>query len=285
MITHLLLHTMATPDLAPSGAVALAANLGFDGIELIIDDHYRCALAARPPVADLRELQEAADRHGAAVRMVCSYPADLSSSDDAERRRGQDHVLAAIDIAEHLGSRGVRVLAGRRARITARDQSVGLLVDSLAALTARASEAHVDLLLENHMDTLATSAANTRQIVDLVAHDRLGIVLDPANLAIMNAEDPLTAIDIQSPLIRHLHIKNFALEDTQAGRIPVDLTDGVVSWSAVLKALHGFGYQGPATFEYERRWFPDIPSAAQASGQFMSMMAPWRSDHPAGARA
>ena len=41
----LLLHTMATPELDPVGALQLAARLGFDGLELICQDNYPCGIS------------------------------------------------------------------------------------------------------------------------------------------------------------------------------------------------------------------------------------------------
>ena len=67
---RVLMHTMATPALTPGAAVDFAATLGFDGVELVIQDGYRRGLPADATVADAAALGRAARDAGAPIVAV-----------------------------------------------------------------------------------------------------------------------------------------------------------------------------------------------------------------------
>lgn len=244
----LLLHSMATPELDAAGCLRTAAGLGLDGIELIVDADYPCALRPTAGAAEVRALASAAADHGVRVAALSPYPKEFNVTSLRARQAAADALGRVVDLAFEVGAGQVRVLAG----VPVDDEPAALAraAETLRPVVERAATAEVSLNAENHMDTMATSAGRTVAFAQAAG---LGIIYDPANLAILGADDRESAIEIQRELTRHVHVKNVASD-----RQPVRLAAGVVDWPRTLRALSLAGYSGALSFEYERRWYRDV---------------------------
>ena len=148
------------------------------------------------------------------------------------------------------------------------DRSLADLASSLRTVAEAVRGAGVTLVVENHMDTMATTAARTMAIWRAVGHPGVGILYDPANLAFMGAEPFDDSLTLQIEAIRHVHVKDFSwLDGTRRAALP---GAGLVPWPRLVAALLDAGYAGPWSLEYEARWFPDelpppevgVPAAA-----------------------
>ena len=133
--------------------------------------------------------------------------------------------------------------------------ALGWLADSLRQVGEYASTAGVQLNVENHMDTMATSAEMTMAIVRAVDLPNVGVLYDQANLAFMNSEVYEMATALQGPRIHHVHVKDFYWAGTE--RIAAVLGKGIVPWAKIVNSLTDLGYEGYYSLEYERRWYPD----------------------------
>jgi sugar phosphate isomerase/epimerase len=258
MSRALWLHSMATPETDATGCLEIAHRLGLDGVELIVADDYPAAVATS---AEAAAVASVADGLGLQIGALCSYARDLDDESVAAREATADALRRAVDLAVGAGARHVRVLAGYDRPAADRPAAVRRAAATLHEVAGHAEQAGVSLNVENHMDTLATSAAATRALVDAVATASVGILYDQANLAIMAAEPAAVAVGLQRELIRHVHVKNFVRSSGHEGRTPVGLAAGEVDWPATLRLLDG--YTGALTVEYERRWYPGVlPPAA-----------------------
>lgn len=255
MMPALLLHSMATPEFDATGCLAAAVELGLDGIELIVDAEYRCALRPDATSAAVSALAAQANAEGVTIGAVSSYARDFDPHRDQSRL-----LLQAIDIAQALSAPAVRVLAGSQ-ELNGRewDAAAARFAEGLQPLLDTAAAAGVRLELENHMDSLATTARRTAELAVLIDHPALSIIYDPSNLAFMHAEAPALAVELQAPWISRVHAKNFELVGGE--RHPAELDGGVVTWAGVADALAARAIDVESmTFEYERRWFDLAPA-------------------------
>jgi sugar phosphate isomerase/epimerase len=252
---RILMHTMATPVLPPRAAADFAASLGFDGIELVIQDGYRCGLPADAPLADAAALGRAARDAGAPIVAVTPYARAFNAA-EAERR---DSAIAetkhAIRLAAVLGAGAVRILAGEP---TGDEAALQRLADAIRQLACAADGEGVDLNIENHDGTMADSAARTMAIWCAVDHGRVGVIYDPVNLERLGQEVFPASLTLQREAIRHVHVK----DDERIGgeRRACVPGRGIVPWPAILVALAASGYAGALTLEYETRWLPHLPA-------------------------
>lgn len=259
----ILLHTMATPELDPPAAFELAARLGFDGIELILQTGYQCGLPETASERDAHLLGVTAADRGVPVEVLSSYEKRFASNDAVTQAQGLDGLRHAIDLASAMGAAGLRVLAGEAVADRDWASALGRLTAALERVSDHARAHGVVLLIENHMDTMATTAVRTAEICRTVNRDNVGILFDPANLATLGAEDFHEALRLQAGFIRHVHVKD-AVTGKDGRRQSVVPGEGQDPWPELLHVLQRGGYAGHYSLEYERRWLPDLPAAEVA---------------------
>lgn len=171
--------------------IADAANLGFDGVEIL---HRQ--MADESP-AYLNKLKQEAFRRGLDLVML-SIHQDFVSPDVAERRKNIDHTRKCIDLAAQLGIPAVRLNSGRWKTIKSFDDLMKVkgnepplsghsnedalrwCVDSIRECLPAAEKAGVVLALENHWG-LTTSVDVLLRIWREVNSPWLGINLDTGN--------------------------------------------------------------------------------------------------------
>lgn len=261
---RLLLHTMATPELDPVEALALAAELQLDGLDLICQSGYRCAIAPDAPIEAARALRAEADRRGLVIGALTPYEKRFNSPLSGERDEAVANLIHAIDLAEALGAGSVRVFGGAEVSDDEWDIAAGWLVESLKRAAPHAAERRIGLNIENHDGTMADTAARTREIWRRAGEEIIGIVYDPANLIRDGKEGFPESLDIQAEAIRLVHVKDYSFVpgslrrgSNETSRRSVPVGGGDMPWQDILGALAAQGYDGDLTFEYEMRWVPE----------------------------
>lgn len=264
-------HTMAAPDATVAEAIDFFADLGLDGIEIICADDYRCAVNLETSAAELRALLERAADAGLAVAGLVPYAKDMNQPEAGAREQAVADLKRAVDIAVALKCRAIRVFGGHEFPPSEQGTALGWLAESLREAGEYAQAAGLQLNVENHMDTMATSAEMTMAIVRAVDLPNVGVLYDQANLTFMGAEAHDTAIAMQGPRINHVHVKDFYWLGTE--RIAAVLGEGIIPWREIVSDLTDLGYEGCYSLEYERRWFPDqLPSPAAGMRQCLDFL-------------
>ncbi|MBS7699984.1 MULTISPECIES: sugar phosphate isomerase/epimerase [unclassified Chelatococcus] len=261
---RLLLHTMATPELDPIAALDLAAELQLDGLDLICQADYRCALPPDAPIETARSLRAEAQRRGLVIGALTPYEKRVNHPLARERDEAVASLVHAIDLAEALGATSVRVFGGAEVRDDDWTIAAGRLVESLHRIAPHAAARGIGLNIENHDGTMADSAARTHELWRRTGKEIVGIVYDPANLIRDGKEDFPASLDLQAEAIRLVHVKDYSFIPgaerrgaVEQSRRSVPLGDGDVPWTDIIAALAALGYDGDLTFEYEMRWVPD----------------------------
>ncbi|TCR65548.1 sugar phosphate isomerase/epimerase [Bosea sp. BK604] len=261
---RLLLHTMATPELDPIEALDLAKDLTLDGLDLICQAGYRCAIAPDAPLETARELRTEAERRGLVIAALTPYEKRFNSLLASEREAAVASLIHAVDLAEALGAASVRVFGGAEVPDDEWGSATGRLVESLKRVAPYAAERRIGLNIENHDGTMADTATRTYEIRRRVGESNVGIVYDPANLIRDGKEGFPESFDIQADAIRLVHVKDYSfvpgslrrgVDENSRRSVPVGRGD--VPWREIFKALGAQGYDGDITFEYEMRWVPE----------------------------
>lgn len=261
---RLLLHTMATPELDPVEALDLAGELQLDGLDLICQAGYRCAIAPDAPLEAARELRTEAESRGLVIAALTPYEKRFNSPLASEREAAVASLIHAVDLAEALGAASLRVFGGAEMPDDEWDIAAGRLIESLKCVAPYAAARRIGLNIENHDDTMADTATRTYEIWRRVGESNVGIVYDPANLIRDGKEDFPESFDIQADAIRLVHVKDYSFVPgvlrrgtDENSRRSVPVGDGDVPWKEIFKALAERGYKGDLTFEYEMRWVPE----------------------------
>ena len=253
-------HTMGTPDLAPTESATLFARLGFDGMELIC--RQGTGFAPEVTEAEAGALAANARRLGAPVLTLTPYAWDFNSADAVKAAADAALLCRSVDLAALMGARYVRAYGGRPGPegepATAAFERA---VQGLATHGRYAAQRQVTLLVENHPGTLTRTGRATRDLVERVGLASVRALYDPANVLHDTDEPWEETLALQTGLIEYVHVKDYFMDGKT--RRACCVGDGLVPWQAILERLVAAGYDGPLSFEYEKKWYPaDLPDAA-----------------------
>ena len=122
------------------------------------------------------------------------------------------------------------------------------LLDRAKTLADKAGEHNVMLLMETGQE----SADELRAFLERMHHSALGVNFDPANMILYNKGNPIEAVGILAPWIKHVHIKD-ALRTKKSGQWGTEVVwgTGEVGATEFLKALKRSGFTGALAIERE----------------------------------
>lgn len=272
--------TLGCPAWSVARVVDEAGRLGYDGFELRFlenDD----ALWARPELTGTGLAETRARLADAGLAVPCvDTRSFFHSVDPAARRVALEEAERAAGVAAALGARGIRVFGDRVQEGADLASTRGWIVECLARLRDRLRGSGVEIWLETHGDFAAAVA--TRSLLEEAGCEGLGAVWDPANAFSEFGEDPETGGAALGPFLRHVHLKD--ARRPSDGRLPWPPTlPGLGSFPAarVLAWLRKTGYDGWVSFEWEKRWHPEIEDPEVALPHFLG----WAADELRGRRA
>jgi glucosamine-6-phosphate deaminase len=272
--------TLGCPAWPLSRILDSASRLGYDGVELRFVDGDD-ALWARPELtgSGLRETLVRLADAGLAVPCVDTR-SFFHSPDPAARRLAAEEAERAAGLAASLGARGIRVFGDRVQPGADLASTRRWIVDSLAGLRDRLRGTGVEVWLETHGDFAAATA--TRALLEEAGSEGTGAVWDPANAFSEFGEEPEAGAAALGPFLRHVHLKD--ARRSPDGRIPwppVLTGCGDVPASRALACLRGAAGDAWVSFEWEKRWHPEIEEPEAALPHFLR----WTADELRGRRA
>lgn len=229
---------------------ALAAELGFDGLELGLGADYAGTQAWS---ADGRQaLRQCASQHGVETSSLCLHafwPISFASEDETVRQQAVSLAHQSARVCAELGARHILVPLTCPEGVPA-DVGRERWVAGMRASAAAAEDQGVILGLENVGRRFANDPEIMVQMVDAIGSPAVQVYYDPGN-ACANGRDPLRDIAVLGQRIRQVHVKE---------RDAALLGDGTVPWAGILPTLRALGYDGWLVLETDATAHP--PAAA-----------------------
>lgn len=224
-----------------SGAAALAASVGLDGLEV----------TARPPHLDPDAPLDAIRAAGRAVRDAGVAVVAYGSYLGREGPRTPERARREVAVACALGAPRIRVWAEPETAAEA-DGFPGAVAMLRAACDAAAADG-LDVVVERHVGSFADTPARIERLLAAVERPNFALnyqVLDflPPSEATRQPDDARRLV----PHARYLHLKNYRTpEPPGAALLPGgSLADGAIDVRELLAAALGTGYRGPLTIEF-----------------------------------
>jgi sugar phosphate isomerase/epimerase len=261
--------TLGCPAWTLPRVIEAADRMGYDGIELRFlegDD----ALWARPELtgAGLAETRTRLADTRLVVAAVDSR-SFLHHPDPVDRRAAIEDATRMAELAAALGAPGIRLFGDRVQKGADFDSTRGFIVEGLTALRDAARPMGVGVWLETHGEFATGKAA--RSVLDPVG-DGVGAIWDPANAFSEFGETPDDGAEALWSLIRHVHLKDMRRPTPPAAPIPwTPVLPGAGEFPArrVLQILEARKYGGFVSFEWEKRWHPEIEEPDVALPHFV----------------
>jgi len=252
--------TLACPDWTMPQIIAMASAAGYDGIELRLVENEDSLWKLR--AFQGREL-------ATTKRALCDQALAISCVDTScrfhfpdvkQRQHWIDEGERMADLAAALGAPGIRVFGDTIQPGADRASTRDWIADSIRQLADRIAPKGVEVWLETHGDY--ASASETADILATAAHPQIGVVWDPANCFLESGERPQGGAAILGTKIQHVHIKDLCRN--QNGWKPVLTGEGNFSLPEVQAAVCQLEFSRFVSFEWEKKWHPEIPDASIA---------------------
>jgi len=248
---NLLVHTAAfTRD--DVGLVQKAADLGYDGVEILFGDL---------STLDAPATRSALESAGMGMTACCVMPEECNpcSEDAAVRKAAIERLETMIDITAEMGGEAiagplyspVRYLTGKACS----DDEWNRCVDVLGRAASHAESVDIDMAIEplNRFETyVINTVADAVRMCRNVGSDRLKVQLDTFH-ANIEEKDTAAAIRSAGKYIGHVHAS-----ESDRG-VP---GTGQVRWPEVFAALREIGYDRWVTIESFATGIVDLCAAA-----------------------
>jgi len=256
--------TLACPDWTMPQIIAMAAREGYDGIELRFvqgeDSLWKL------PVFSGKELASAkralADH---ALTISClDASCRFHSPEAAERAHWITEGKKMADLAAKLEAPGLRVFGDTIQPGADRASTRSWIADSIQELAEATAAKGVEIWIENHGDF--AGAGDTAAILQQSASPKAGVVWDPVNSFVATQEHPVDGAARLRSSIRHVHVKD--IQRNQDGWSYVLTGEGVFPLFELKEALQDLQYDRFLSFEWEKKWHPEIANAEVALPHF-----------------
>lgn len=265
--------TLACPAWSMYSAIEQACTLGYDGIELrFLENSDRLW---ELPAFFGAGLKETCDRLASAGLVIpCVDTSCLFHfPDETQRKQSMEMGQAMVELAAALHAPGIRIFGDRIPAGADRASTTAWISDGLQQLAEFARPAGVEVWLETHGDFACASDAMS--VLDAAAIPNTGAIWDPLNAYAEFAEELGEGWRRLAPVVRHVHIKDAR---RLAGSLPSDPWEPVLPGTgdfpalALVGLLREQGYAQFISFEWEKRWHPQIPDPEIALPHFIEWM-------------
>lgn len=234
--------TFSTPHLTLEETLALAKEMGYDGIEPRVDNDQKHGIEYAATAAEREAAKTAAEKSGIAICCVatsCGYANPETQSEQIETTH------KAIDLAADVGSSRIRVFGGGMAEGMTHEQAVEQIIPGLKRVAEHAAERGVTLCVETHdcllfPDCLAEVLSRVDHPFVMANWD----IMHPVRSAGWTMDDTFEKI---KPWIRHLHIHDGTL-DKALKMVPIG--EGAIDHRRAVELLVGMGFDGYASGEW-----------------------------------
>ena len=259
--------TLACPDWDIARIVAAAVDNGYAAIdfrgylgstEIIEDPHFRGD--------SLREIAARVRDAGIAVSCLSSG-AKMSAPSASARAAALDAMRRYAELCDAFGCRQVRIFGGSVEGIA---DPVANAAETLVAAADIARDSGIVFVVETHDDW--TSSAQLRAAFDATGRpDGIGLLWDVHHPWRVHGETPEESVRNLSVRLLNTHWKDS--RPLAGGVRQLCLPDdGDVPLRAMLAALRAIGYDGWLTFEWEKKWHPEIEPPEIAIPRFAAFM-------------
>lgn len=266
--------TVACPEWPIDRAVALADELGYDGIELRTFGQASTRFACDPALTDsakLREMFAGASVDPSCVATGITFDEPVWPPIIGRLRDYEGPVRDArwiVRRAAEFGGNQVRVFGFSLNGNEKRANCIRRIQDRLRLVVAAARNTSARIVVENGGSF--STAEQLAELIDGLDTRYIGAAYNAA-AAQSAGEDPLEGLRSLGSLVANVKIKDY----DEDGR-PVALGDGAIDCETVVRYLESSGFGGWLTVEWDRAWFDGLRAPESALADSIKRIYSWR---------
>lgn len=216
----------------------LVKDLGFDGIEF-----------NSPLDLPLKELLEARDKTGVEIPSTVNkdhWGKPISDPDPAIRKFTIDSMARSLEQTKELGGDTVLLVPGVVSDTVSYKTAYDNALDSIRKMIPHAEKTGVKIALENVWNNFILSPIEAKDFLDKIDHPLVGWYFDLGN--ILRYGWPDHWLEVLGDKVFKLHVKEYSkkiMNEQGLGKgFNVELTQGDVNWSQVMKTIKDINYKG-----------------------------------------
>lgn len=229
---------MIKEELSVLDKFKLVKDLGFDGIEF-----------NSPLEIPIQELLNARDKTGIEIPSTVNkdhWGKPLSDPDPAVRNFTIESVAKSLQQTKELGGDTVLVVPGVVSDTVSYKTAYDNALDSIKRLIPHAEKTGIKIGIENVWNNLILSPVEAKEFLDKINHPLVGWYFDLGN--ILRYGWPEHWLEILGDKVFKLHVKEFSkkiMNEQGLGKgFGVELTEGDINWSKVMKTINDIDYKG-----------------------------------------
>ena len=260
--------TLGCPQWSLDDIFRQGAAFGYHGIELRTnaDGNH---LKPDADAATLARVKALGQEHGIPVMSVMGYTTFAHAAPETVKAN-QAVMEQLIRVAVALGAPYVRTFCGKLPAGAEREAIYASVAAALAPCARRAADAGVTIGMETHDDWCAGAAL--RAVLDRVNSPGLGVVYDIFNAYTAKLEPWDTTYALVKDRICYCHLKD-GFEDRAGKHQYCALGGGVMPLAAIMRRFKADGYGSFFSFEWEKKWHPELEAPERAFPQFAYKVA------------
>ncbi len=216
----------------------LVKDLGFDGVEF-----------NSPLDLPLKELLEARDKTGVEIPSTVNkdhWGKPISDPDPAIRQFTIDSMARSLEQTKELGGDTVLLVPGVVSDTVSYKTAYDNALDSIRKMIPHAEKTGVKIALENVWNNFILSPIEAKDFLDKIDHPLVGWYFDLGN--ILRYGWPDHWLEVLGDKVFKLHVKEYSkkiMNEQGLGKgFNVELTQGDVNWSQVMKTIKNINYKG-----------------------------------------
>ncbi|MDR2903789.1 MAG: TIM barrel protein, partial [Clostridiales bacterium] len=246
--------TLACPNTRWQDILAMAADTGYDGIEIRGLGKDIFAVRATPFTESEIEIT-AKDLKALKLNISC-FSSECSLKYVDRRAQHKEELTQYILLAGRLGTPFIRILADEHAEPDGEVDDLAI-VDQLKELAPIAEENNVTLLVETNGVYCDTS--RLRRLLENIASDSVAALWDMHHPYRVMGEAPETTVQNLGAYIRYVHLKDSVMEN---GKPRYRLMgEGDLPIEEMMLALRSINYDGYLSLEWVKRWSEELEDA------------------------
>lgn len=248
--------TLGVPGMPVADVVRLAAEHGYQGVELRTHPEEPVHLGLSPD--ERAHVVEEFRRGGVQILTLAGYVRVAADGADGPVL---DELAQLVELARDLGAPHVRVFPGGGGQDPATADATA--ARRLGAAAPHAADHDVRILLETHDSHRA--GADTARVVGTVGHKHIGALWDVMHTWLAG-EDPAASHAVLAPHLGYVQVKDVASAQDEE---PLPLGAGVLPLGPCLDTLDPDSW---VCWEYEKRWHPgaaELPGLLSAGREHL----------------
>jgi sugar phosphate isomerase/epimerase len=265
--------TLGSPKWDWVQTLDFAAAHGFAGVELR-GIQETMDLSKRPEFQPDRIAQTKRELAARGLVVPClGASVNLHEQDTVKLGTAMAETRRFIDVASALGAPYVRVFGNEYPKGMPREAVLAYIARGLRELGEYGRPRGVTVILESH--GAFTDSPTLVELMRLADSPNVAILWD-AHHTFVAGESPETSVAQLGKWIRHTHLKDSVAAG--ADRKYVLTGRGEVPVKGQIEALARIGYKGFYSFEWEKRWHPEIAEPEVAFADFATVASGYLRD-------